>query len=621
MNANSDRILKIVATIGFVLITLSLISIKNNPAIGYEISIYTALPSFVWIFLIGSIACGISIIVQQAFTQGDEKQNWWLIGLLLIMLSNLTILTLPFLRGYVTYGRWDVLTHVGLVLDILQNGFIGANNIYPVSHIFIAEISYMANIPVTVTIAYIVPFFVLLFVLFIYLLATVTINERQKIILATMASTVLLLSYTNYQVIPTALSAFAIPLVLYLYFKILEKKSAEFKICFILLIILYPFFHPLTSLVLIVAFISMELSKLCFDFIFKYKHGDITFISLNKVSLNPPLISSIIFIMWLSSHYSFWNNNMREVIKWFRGEATTTVISGGILNVFKRLNLQLLDIVELYLKSYSHISIFLVFSLIASIIIIRSVLISSNRNMKNLFVLLAWFILTSSLILVNLFKTVLEFGIWRLIAFMTVILPIFVGFALSELFIKKFSFKRRGIFLSAFFIIIILLIPSIVGIFNTYPSPWTLQANQQVTQMEMAGMKWYYECKNQTIAEQHIRSGFRFADSLLGCGERKRRGDIPNVERADTKIGYELPPGLAPPHFSYTEYKNIGNSLTENTYIPVSKYDEVFYTEMYTQLEIFTKSDFEKLNCDPTVDKLYSNSELEVWLVHATKPP
>ena len=55
-------VVKTIAIISFLLIIPALILIKNNPATGYELSIYASTPVLVWIFLVGSIIGGIGII-------------------------------------------------------------------------------------------------------------------------------------------------------------------------------------------------------------------------------------------------------------------------------------------------------------------------------------------------------------------------------------------------------------------------------------------------------------------------------------------------------------------------------------------------------------------------------
>jgi len=623
MKTGNNKILRISATVGFVLITLALILINNEPATGYEISIYAALSPFVWIFLIGSIACGISIIVQQAFAQRSEGNNWWLVGLLIVMLSDFIILSLPAIRGYFTYARTDLLIHIGYTYDIILTGHIQDYNIYPITHILITEISYLANVPHVIVLNYILAFFFLLHILGIYILCKVVLYDYKKTILAVASSTVLFLSYMNFQSLPTYLSAFIIPFVLYLYFRTLEKQTIGFTILLLLLILLYQFFHPLTSLILIVSFVIMEFSKVVHKYIARDEGEAITPQTMGEISMNIPLISFIIFIMWLSAHYVFWSENIREIFHWLSKEAATTIAVSSNMNLlFEKLNLQIFKVIELSLKLLGDVLIYSIFSLIAVILIVKGVLI--HKKYKNLFL----FILTTLIIFIyfslfiQMFVTILFGDYWRLIGIAMLLSPPLIGFALYDLFIKKFPNKPKNVtsYYGVIIVLCIILIPTVIGVFNTYPAPYTYQINRQVTNMEINGMKWYYEYKNSTIIDKHIRMDWPFSVALLG-GSHGRTDILPHYRgTVDTKVErLSFPRGLVPNHFNYLNYTAFGNSLTEDAYMPISKYDKVFYTEMYPQLNAFTKTDFKKLNHDPTVSKLYTNSELEVYFVRATR--
>jgi len=607
MKSNSS-LLKITSIIGFLSITISLILIINNPASGYEISVYTNKLFLIWIFLIGSIICGIFIIVQQSILVRKKKWIWLLIGFTLIVLSNLIILLMPIFRGYVMYGRWDILTHVGFVLDILQEGFVPKDNIYPIVHIYVAEISYIINRSAITTIVYFIPFFVLQFIFYIYLLSKIVLNNQKKILMSTVTGTVFLFSYLNYQVIPNAFSIIEIPLIFYLYFSTIEKKSVEFNILLIILLISYPFIHPLTSLVLVFGFIIFEIIKLFIE----YKIKNEKKISIKKFNVNISLIMVIIYVMWLSHHYYFWEYNIKKVIYWLSGQYSTPSISKGILEVFRILNLNNVDIIMLFLKMYGHILIFLVLTLISIKIILDK--ISTKNDLKNNFILIGWLLVAGLLALLNLFSTVFNFGIWRLLGMIAIVFPIFAGFALNEIIIKQSSFiknKKMG----RIFIIFILSVSSIIGIMNTYPSPWIFQTNEQVTKMEYSGNIWHYNYKNQIISDNYIKSSFRFADSILGSEQSKKRKDIPRIDRYNTIAGYKLPIGLIPSHFNYSNNSMIGNFYNTEAYLPISKYDKMYYIEFYPQLDEFTQNDFEKMNYDSTVNKLYYNGEFEIRLI------
>jgi len=599
MRIVNSRLFYILVIVGIALITVAIILIGSNPSTGYKVSIYAATSPLVWVFLVAGIIIGMYVIIHQIFSEECRVCLWT--GFFLIAFSNAVILLLPFLRGYVIYGRWDILTHVGYVVDILSSGLINQRDIYPISHIFLAEFSYALDAKPMKIIGYVIVIYVSFFILYTYILAKVTLRDQQKTVLATLSSTILFLTYTNYQVLPNTLSILYVPFVLAIYIRYLERKTVELGFLLILLATLYPFFHPLTSLVLIFAFVLMSATKVVYEGFCRAET-----ITFKKISINISLISFIIFIMWLSNHYYFWDNNLVQVIRWFRGEATTPM-SKQILSVFEKLNLQTHDIIELYIKMYGHISVFLIFSTIATIHIIKKALIK-DLSVKNIFILLSWFVLVFPLLMINLFKTIIYFGIWRLIGILGVVLPIFAGFGVHE------TFKRTSNKISILSVLSILIFSSVIGIFCTYPSPWVLQANQQVTHTEVVGMKWHYGHKDQGVVDYSIRSNFRFADALFGVKTREEREDILPVERSSTSM-FKLPRGLVPPHFGYTYYKNAFHAFGEEVYIPISEYDRVFYEEIYPQLGEFIKCDFEKLNCDFTTSKLYTNGCMDIWKI------
>jgi len=623
MKTDNTRILKISAITGFILITLALILINNEPAMGYEISIYTALSPLVWIFLIGSIACGIGIIVQQAFAEESKQKSWWLIGLSIVMLSDFIILSLHALRGYFTYGRGDLLVHIGHILDIISNGHIMSYNVYPITHILITELSFVTTISYIAILNYMIPYFFLLHILGVYLLSKIVLsNNKPPLLLAVALSSVFFLTYTCLGSLPTYFSTCMMPFLLYFYFKTSNKKTFSSIMLIIIFMILFPFFHPLTSIILIFSFMAMEFSKVILNYAVKNGNGTTVTQLIRKISLTIPLMSFIIYIMWLSNHKGFWSIYLGEIIRWLLNELSTTTAIVTTSGLFERLNLQIFELVKLFIKmNFGSFLIYLFVALIAIIIIVRDVTRRKVRT-SHLFVFSSFLALLCFFLLMQLFKTLLLGDYTRIIGIIVYCaLPVFVGFALYRLSIKNQTKQKNVIMKCKFiFVLCIILIPSIIGIFNIYPSPYTLQANRQVTNMEINGMKWYYEHKDPTIMDKHIRMDFAFLIAILG-GSHGRTDIYPHYRgTVDTLVKKSsFPIGLIPDHFNYLNYSMFGNSLIKDIYMPISKYDRIFYTEIYPQLKAFTPSDFEKLNHDPTVARLYSNGELKVYFVHATK--
>lgn len=80
---------------------------------------------------------------------------------------------------------------------------------------------------------------------------------------------------------------------------------------------------------------------------------------------------------------------------------------------------------------------------------------------------------------------------------------------------------------------------------------------------------------------------------------------------------------LPPYHFNYTESPTLGTSYTTDRYLILHALDKVLYEKVYPELREFrfVPSDFEKLERDPSVAKLYSNGGLDVYFIYARASP
>lgn len=607
MNMNYSRLMRIIILIGFSLILFSLIIIRENPASGYENSVYSAIP-LAWAALICSILCGFTIFICHIFIL--TKQKYSLISaFLMIILSNTIIILMYNLRGESLYGRLDILSHIGLSLDIIQTGSFHPDNIYPFMHILAAEISEVSNQSIMMVFPILIILFFLLFILGIVILSRFILRERKAILLSIIFSSVFLISIAEFEGIPTAFSILSIPLVLFSYFKAMKYQSRDFSLLLIFLLAIFTFFHPFTMFVLLLALIAMNIMN-------RYLISRNYMNYQEKVPFRPMIIGFLIFLVWLFSHDYFWTLNITEFSKWLAGESTFATASKGLFEIFKILNLNGIEIFMLLLKKFGHILLLLILTAISMFIIVRKIFFRSDRTAVSSLLLFMWFPITISILIVNLLFTILNFGIWRSIAITVIIMPILAAFSLRELFIREnvSDFSRRKKAFTASAVIIIVAVPSIIGILNFYPSPWTGEINQQVTEMDIEGYTWHYEFKNREIYDNYIRTS-RFADVILGFKQNQERLDIPYVERASTKMpNLNLPQGLVPAHFNYSN-PSVLNEEYASIYIPISKYDIIFYTEIYPELEEFSEEDFMILETDSRINRLYSNGEFDVNLL------
>ena len=267
--SRTDKIIIIVAIL--FLMSFQIIIIDTPPAAGYEISLYKAYPFYLWLFILSAFSCGLYFLVSQSFSIHSSKK--WVFGFIILLYCNLLILLLPFIRGYATLGRGDVLTHIGYIKDILNTGhfpsagIIGANH-YPVVHIIGADLSYLTNLAPEILAEIYPGFFTLFYICSIYLLArNISINQGEMLMITAFGS-LLLFKHSNLMLAPSVICFFILPFNLFLIHKqYLSYKKLEFSLILILMLIVVPFLHPgegTIFLFLIIFFI--EISRLFYFF-------------------------------------------------------------------------------------------------------------------------------------------------------------------------------------------------------------------------------------------------------------------------------------------------------------------------------------------------------------------
>ena len=583
-SSEGNRIVKIIAIIAFIFITIALILIRNSPATGYELSIYSSISPLVWIFLIVSSIGGVSIIVHQVFTK--SKSKFWLIGFSILVLSNFIILSLHALRGYLHYCSWDHIAHLRMIKSLIETGHLGSFNFYPIIHIFCSQIAEICDIEPNIVAQYVPAFLSVLFLMLpMYLLAKSSVLEEGQVLLACAASGILFFNSLHVQVYPHVFSVLLFPLILYLYFKSLEKNTWQFNLLFIILLILLPYTHPSGSLAFIFLLIAMELARVAHD---KRHEPEGT---LSKIAVNPILISSITFFMWLSSFRMFGaklSSLHSSIFEPYKNPHFLTLMETTA-------RLEWIEVIEYNLKMYGDNLIYIALALIAGIIIIKRIF-KKEKGTKYLFLLFIFFLICIPI------EYILFIGVGSETAgrvlnllYMMTVAPVLVGFVLYELFKNK----KRAFAITV--VVIILALTYGISIFSVYHSPWTFSPSWHITNMDVKGSEWFLGHRNST-----------YEFDAMGIDLSLMKGEI----------------GLIPEHFNYSQHTMLGESLSQDSYAVINKRCKLANADPMVQkarLNMlsgwgFNESDFYKFeNHDQSVSKLYSNGEFWVYLVESGK--
>lgn len=588
--------LKITAILCFFLLSLALHIASQTPATGYELSIYSATPSLVWFFLFISFIGGISILMHQIATKEYRYSRFWLIGLLILIISRVTLLYLPYIRGYVSW-RGDNITHVGLVKDVLDSGHFAADNCYPITHLLLSQVISITGLSEIIVVNLSTTILSVIYLLSMYLLATIVLPSRgQQLMVLVLTGGVMIGGRCNVLLMPNGWSVLLLPFLFYIYFK---HRNFPYSVLLVIILILYPFFHPLSSFLVVVSLGVLELSRWLFYRFLKPKAKIISRL-LSQPLMIPILIELVIFLPWVLSFQQF-HYNIQLMWRQITAGIGSDVI-GQIDKSLDKVNVYGKDFIFLFIKMYGTTFVFIILALIGILLLwkeIRSGCISSKKY--NLFYL-SWMFL-----FYGLFYTYYLFGGpgstalagERILVYAEILTPQFAAFTLYRLF-RKFYFN----YLSYTSIICLVILVSSLSVVPLFFSPYIIQPNLQITHMDISGIAWFIDKKDRKIeCANTLSNPARIMQGIIGYVDASKRSDI---NRYIPQI---------PDHFGYHEYSTLGDQYPQDKYVTIAQIDRMAYLTVWRQVGRFNEVDFERLENDPTVKKLYSNNELNVYYV------
>lgn len=559
--------------ISFLLLSYALIAVANNPTRGYELSIYSATPKIFWVAIIFGLINGISLIASNFY---GKTGKMWIIGLFQICLCNFLIISIYALRGYILYfGRGDVSSYVGIAKDVSEFGNFGSN-FYPITSILISQLSQLANLPIIVISKYIPALFVIFYILSVYCWSKSLIADRKFVLSSLIASTPIFFAWFSTSIYHHSLSVLTLPF----FFYILQRNSDyRFRLFSIIFIIIYPFFHPINGIVVIIYVMTLFISEKL-----------IIIDKMKNVSISLLLLSFVALFAWFIQQYSLLRS-MKLISFQLIGLLKTPTTSDytlyytnifGIINVIRTIGLMIIDEI--------------VFCLISLLVIYRILLKKELSINKKLFKISICFIIGNLFLLIIFFSTRTHTPD-RLINlnFNMILTPPLVGYLIYSFLLNNKNTK-------AFLILSLIFLSAVTSLFSLYPSPITMLPNNQVTISDISGMNWLIIKKDPEIKTEHILTQVRrFADLIYGYEFRMGRMDLRKG------LGF-------PDHFGFTE-KNI-LPINEDRYFVITEFDVRSLTEVWKELDRFSEEDFIKIDLCTNVDKIYENGEFNSYVGH-----
>lgn len=588
---------KLLSIVTFFTISICAMIIAVNPtATGYEISIYNVYPFYFWGLIIFAQFTGIIILFRSYLN--EEERNNWKFGFLGLLITNSILLFLALIRGYFFLGRNDVSSHIGMIRDILISGSFGTN-VYPTLHILGAETFFIPSIGLNTIVLIYPALFSLFFIISFYLFFNRIFEDKKDVILGMIPASILLFGTYHTMFTPNQEAFLLIPFFLYCYLS--SRKSdnqLSFTILTIIMAILITVFHPLVCLMVILLLIIIEISN------------KISSKRINTFKIRSPysiiILMAIIFLMWQSYLYIFFSKVIK-IFSWLFGDELGTSEFQIYSNIISSSDPNILDLIHRMFNIYGQLIIIGLISLITIIYLINK---KNKFNFLNIFSSIG-FVISGILAVVTLLLVyIFQFA-------RNNVLVILIGIFLVFTFLKSLLSSQNKVLNKKYtktLILCLVFIPLLfASTFNLYYSPAINTPNEQVTLSEYSGMQTFFEKRddNFTVYEYGLKQ-FRFYDALYYYGpvlKNKINISSKNLRRENiTPID----------HFGYNNYSSMADFYNKTSYLLINDLGKELYPAIYPQYKDqwrFNPSDFERLNEDNALSRIYDNSNLEIYMI------
>jgi len=599
INPSYERFFKIVSILGFFLVLIVItILLRVEPASSYEFSIYDAYPWYFWFLLLSAIVCGQVVIIGSAMTQ--SRKNYWLFGLGVILISNILLLFLPIIRGYFIYGIGDVPSHIGFIKDILLTSNIGDNH-YPIIHLLGISIYFICGLSLP-DITLIIPvFFSLFFILSMYFVGKTIFRNTFELLIFVLLSSILMWGSSQLSFVPNSQAFFLVPFIIYLALKMFHGSNTK-KFYFLLLLISFiiVFYHPLVTVMIILI--------LCFMQFTQYIQGKYEKVTVKKVNYTYAIIFIVaVFSIW-STYLQMATNVVEPIIFRLLGDMRIESELQKNVNLISQVNFDPIYLLKLVLNFYGKTITLGILSLLCIVIILKAM---KDHKTKPDFYLgfsimgfIVIFLLSIALLLLNS-----SFGFGRIYGFANLfsflLIPTGIHLFLLNDSREKTLTGKKIIKLTG--VIFVFFCLTYFSLFSLYLSPIVKTPNQQLPRSDYIGLNTFFTFRDESLPVLEYQPPVnRIYDALYGQSTPREN------------IYFNNPIMIPPDHFGYQNETLSRNLFNTSRYLLVDDFGREFYPQIYPEFKNnwrFLAEDFERLKSDSKIQQVYSNRNLEIFVL------
>lgn len=563
--------------------------LQTPPASGYETSVYAAYPVFFWVLVAASLFVSQLVVLSAALDASAHDE--WRFGFLLALVVQTLLFFVSYPRGYLMYEDADPMTHLGWINEIEATGGGMFVNIYQDLHQLVLTVSYATGLEPMMVMNAVTGVASLFMLLSSYVLLS-SLFDRRRTLMTLPFVMVLFAGTAHLNASPFAFSVLLFPFTIYLFVRTQQTESVAYRIAMAIAIVGIITYHPLTGLFVVLVMLVHFALVLLPDW------GPSGVLDrASPVSSKYMLqLSTVTFVAWYYNYaglFARFDTAFGNLLGTTDGESSLDRYG----SVIAQYDPSLIDIISIGLvqRGQSMVYVAIGVALVATLAVLyrRGTL----PRTQYLYTFAAGFGLFVGLTFVFLVADVI--APWgRAIVFAELFAAVSAGFVFSVLY-DRLRWRKPALVVATVTLAVIVVL-SLAGL---YASPMVKNDNLQVTSQNVEGADWYMEHTEAGAPLNEIGfEMFRYEDALRSAESEV----IPqNTSRP-------------PDHFGYSEFRTLGASYDDAHYVVITERGRIFYPTSYPDYEEFwrfTEPDFERLEADPSVSKVYGNGEFDVYRV------
>jgi len=494
-------------------------------------------------------------------------------------------------------GGGDIYYHFFATNIISNSGFLLQSDIYPIMHILLSILN-ISLLNENELVNIIIILFFLFYIIYLYIFGKILIGSKKGGIFISIFGIPLIFSFSYYAFYPFFYAILTIPLILFLYQKIISTHiKGEFYICLIFPLFFIVYCHPLITILLIITFLIFIILEIWSRFKNSTQYRKI-------IAINLITILFIVFSFWII-HFMSLLKTLSNIIKALLGQYETITIFDYQIDIISKSDASIWLIIDRYLKVYGPITIYFLISFLFVIYLIRNYY-QKNKIIINDIYYIIQFISSLLIGIAMIFSYFVIFEPIRALSYGILFSTIICGIYFYRILISV-NIEKQKIKYTLLFTLILSLI-TLSCFFNLYSSPWTGGANTAFTYKDKKGLDWildYKETEIPLLREDYTTQYPVYYYGLKGF-------------KTITYLKYYR--DIIPSNFGYQSNLTISKTFD---YLPDNKVYMITTEEMRLlpfavpaerrhKIKQFYNIDFIRLKSDLNVNLIYSNDETEV---------